>query len=154
MDSDSPPIGTELLLHCMRQRRDILLALRGLTTTQRESSAASDPTVTLGILSRKSTLLDELAFIHQQLRPFHHDDPEQRYWAIPEQRQQCQLLADEGQQLLREIIDIEQATVQAITTHRDAVAAQLQNGTDSVLANNAYTAGEQLHASSLDLSNL
>jgi hypothetical protein len=138
----------------MRQRRDILLTLRGLTTTQRESSAASDPTVTLGILSRKSTLLDELAAIHQQLQPFHYDDPEQRLWALPEQRQQCQLLADEGQQLLREIIDMEQATVEAITTHREAVAAQLQNGTDSVLANNAYTAGDQLQASSLDLSNL
>ncbi len=154
MDSDSPPEGTELLLQCMRQRRDVLLALRSLTTAQRESSLASDPTVTLGILARKSNLLDDLTGIHQQLQPFHFDDPEQRHWSLPTQRQLCQQLADEGQQLLREIIDMEQATVDAIATHREAVAAQLQNGTDSVLASNAYTAGDRLHASSLDLSNL
>jgi len=154
MDSDSPPAGTEFLLQCMRHRRDILLALRALTSAQRESSLASDPTVTLGILARKSSLIDELTAIHQQLQPFHHDDPEHRFWPVPGQRQLCQQLTDEGQQLLREIIDMEQATVNAIATHRDAVAAQLQNGTDSVLASNAYTAGDRLHASSLDLSNL
>lgn len=154
MDIDSPPAGTELLLQCMRHRRDTLLALHGLTTAQCALPLASDPSVTLGILARKSSLIDELTAIHEQLQPFHHDDPEQRLWPVPEQRQLCQQIADEGQQLLREIIAMEQATVEAVSMQRDAVAAQLQNGTDSVLASNAYTAGDRLHASSLDLSNL
>ncbi len=153
MDSESQSANTELLLQCMRQRRDLLLALRALTNSQQEAMQTSEPSVTLGILSRKSNLLDELAQIHQRLIPFHHDDPEQRQWATPERRQLCQQLANEGQQLLREIIAVEQVTVDAISMQRDAIAAQLQNGTDSILASNAYTAGDMLNQSTLDLSN-
>ena len=149
----SPPATTEFLLDTMRQRRDILLALRNLTDAQRDSAPASEAGVTLGILARKAGLLDELAAIHERLQPFHHDDPEQRIWLSPERRHACRQLADEGQQLLREIIAIEQTTVDVITAQRDAVAAQLQQGTDAILASNAYTAGNALNESTLDLSN-
>ena len=138
----------------MRQRRDLLVALRSLTNAQQDAIQTSEPSITLGILARKSSLLDELSEVHYQLIPFHHDDPELRTWATPERRQLCRQLADEGQQLLREIIAVEQATVDAVSTQRDAVAAQLQDGTDSIIASNAYTAGDLLNQSTLDLSNL
>ena len=146
--------GTQLLLQCMRQRRDLLQALRVLSDSQTAAAQNSDVSVTLGILSRKEVLLEELALIREQLRPFHHDDPEQRHWSSPAARRECQQLADEGDRLLNETMRIEEITLAEVSGQRDAIAAQLQNGKDSILAHNAYTAGEQLDESSLDLSDL
>ncbi|MEZ6135919.1 MAG: hypothetical protein R3C53_13530 [Pirellulaceae bacterium] len=144
---------TEFLFQCMQHRRDILRSLRLLTDSHAAAAQADDINVTLGILARKESLLDELAQVLASLQRFHHDDPERRQWISPQRRQTCQALADEGDRLLNETVQLEQATLEEMQSQRDAVAAQLQNGTNSILAHNAYTAGEQLE-SSLDLSDL
>ena len=153
MPPSSQLASTEHLLECMRQRRNLLLAIRKLTEAQQASTGGSDASVTLGILARKESLIDELLILHQQLQPFHVDVPEQRVWSSPQRRVECQQLSDEGKALLTEILLIEQATIEQLSVKRDAVAAQLQNGTDSILASSAYTAGDLLGESSLDLSN-
>jgi hypothetical protein len=144
---------TELLFTCMQQRRDVLLAVRFLTEAQVAASQMADVNVLLGILARKEALLEEFALLNRTLMSFQQPDPEQRLWASPARRQECQSLASEGNRLLAEIIKIDEATLTDMTNHRDAIASQLQNGTDSILAHNAYTAGEQLSDSFLDLSN-
>lgn len=154
MENNAPALTTEILLECLRQRREVLLALRNLTDAQRNPARGGDASITLGILGRKEGLLDELSRIHEQLRPFREEDPDQRVWASPDRRRECQRIADEGQQLLQEILRTEETTLYEVTTQRDAIAAQLRNGTDSILANNAYTAGDALNESSLDLNNL
>ena len=61
-------------------------------------------------------------------------------------------LADEAQRILREIIDHEQSMLTTLTMQRDAVAAQLQQGRDSVLATHAYNSQALLESSTLDIS--
>ncbi len=146
--------GTNLLLQYMQQRRDILYALRLLTDSQTQAARSADVNVTLGILSRKESLISELTALLQLLQPFHADDPDQRQWSSAEARAQCRRLAEEGDRLLEETVRIEESTLAEVTSQRDALAAQLQNGKDSILAHNAYTAGVTLNESSLDLSNL
>ncbi len=145
---------TEFLLQCMRQRRDILQDIRLLTDSLSSAAHAADAEVSLGILARKDALLEEFSKVRQALRQYEQDDPERRIWTSPARRAECQQLADEGNRFLAETVHIDQATLQELHNHQQAIAAQLQNGTDSILARSAYTAGQQIGESILDVGNL
>ena len=145
---------TEELAVCMERRRDILLVLRTLADKQTEAAGTSDIDTTLGILARKESLLEDLAAIVTAMRPYQSDDPEQRVWASAERRAACAEVAKEGDKLLQEIMQVEQTTIDTMTSRREAIAAQLQNGTDSTLARNAYATNDLLSQGGLDIGGL
>ncbi|MEO8271114.1 MAG: hypothetical protein ABI557_15440, partial [Aureliella sp.] len=92
--------------------------------------------------------------IQIKLKPYFNDDPEQRVWKSAQHRQRCRRLADHGQRLLQETMQLEQQALREMTSRRDAVAAQLQDGKDSILAHTAYMADSFLGESALDISGL
>ncbi len=145
---------TETLLDCMQQRCELLEALRILAESQALAASQAEVDLTLGLLARKQSLLDELTEVHAKLRPYFDDDPEQRQWKSPAQRQRCRKLADEGQRLLQETMQLESESLSEMTARRDAVAAQLQDGRDSILAQTAYLADSFLGDSALDIGDL
>ncbi len=145
---------TEVLLACMLQRVELLSALKTLAESQQHAAAQTEVDTTLGLLARKQSLLDELAEVQIKLRPYHHDDPEQRLWRDRERRRQCQQVAQQGQGLLQAIMQLEHNALEQMTSRRDAVAAQLQNGQDSILAHTAYMADSMLDQSALDIEDL
>lgn len=145
---------TDFLLECMRQRCELLDALKTLAESQAMTAGQAEIDLTLGVLGRKQALFEELAEVHQKLKPYLTDDPESRLWRSAEQRQHCRQLAEHGQHLLQQTMHIEQQTLQEMTSRRDAVAAQLQDGQDSILAQSAYQADNLLGAGMLDIADL
>lgn len=145
---------TDCLLDCMRQRCELLDSLKTLAESQAMTAGHAEIDSTLGVLGRKQALFEELAEVQQKLQPYLHDDPECRLWRSAEQRQRCRQLAEQGQRLLQETMHIEQHTLQEMTSRRDAVAAQLQDGQDSILAQTAYQADSLLGAGALDIGDL
>ena len=145
---------TDFLLQCMQVRCELLQGLKTLAESQAIAASHTEIDSTLGLLGRKQTLLEELAVVQQDMRPYFHDDPEQRVWKSAEHRQRCRQLSELGQRLLQETMHLEQEALQELTSRRDAVAAQLQNGRDSILAHSAYMADSLLGESTLDISDL
>lgn len=145
---------TDFLLECMRQRCELLAALKALAESQAMTAEQAEIDLTLGVLGRKQALFDELAEVQHKLQPYMHDDPQSRKWSSAQQRQRCRQLAEHGQRLLQETLHIEQHTLQQMTSRRDAVAAQLQDGQDSILAQTAYQADSLLESGSLDIADL
>ncbi len=145
---------TDFLLNCMQERCDLLEALKTLAESQAIAASHAEIDLTLGILGRKQALLEELADVQNKLKPYFNDDPEQRAWKSAEHRQRCRKLADQCQRLLQETMQLEHEALQEMTSRRDAVAAQLQDGKDSILAHTAYMADSFLGESALDIGDL
>lgn len=142
---------TEFLLQCMVERLEIARALQSLGRSQADAVDGADINATLRILARKQSLLEQLRILGQRLQPYFQDDPEARIWESPDRRHVCQQIADEGSRLLCEATQVDACLLDDMAQRRDALAAQLQDGTDSILAHSAYTAGNGLGISSLDI---
>ncbi len=145
---------TERLLNLMQRRLELLQSLDAVCDLQTECTDDPDVSVLLKVLSRKQVLLEELEVLRQDLEPYLLDDPARRVWKSIERRQYCQLIAEQGHNLLRKMMAGDEATLQEVSRRRDAVASQLQDGTDSVLARTAYTADYILDASELDIGDV
>lgn len=149
-----PCAYTQTLVACMEQRLELLEALKALSDVQASVADEADVNTTLGILARKQALLDELNEVQQRLEPYLHDDPEQRVWPSQERRAYCQRIADQGQRWLQATLQIEQITLDKVSSRRDAVAAQLRDGQDSILAQNAYQSDQLFGSSTLDIGGI
>ena len=145
---------TEILLACLQERCELLEALKILAEAQAIAAGQTEVDATLGLLGRKQALLDELAAVQQKLQPYIVDDPEQRSWSTPQRRRQCQQLAERGQRLLQATMQLEQQALAQMISRRNAVAAQLQDGRDSILAHTAYMADSLLDSGTLDIGDL
>jgi hypothetical protein len=145
---------TETLVGYMQERLELLEALRALADAQAAASEHPEIDTTLSLLARKQTLLQDLANIQVKLSPYMHDEPSQRLWSSASRRQYCQKLADQGQQLLQATLQVEQHSLEKMTSRRDAIAAQLRDGQDSILAHTAYMADQMLGESVLDISSI
>lgn len=151
LPSSSSTEYTELLAKYMQARLDIAQALLALARSQFDSADSEDNNLTVSILSRKQNLLEELDEVQRNLAPYHNDDPEDRVWAAPARRTHCQNIAEQSRTILLETMRLEEATIRQLETRRQAVAAQLQSGSDSVLASNAYQTSTHLDESVLDI---
>lgn len=145
---------TEALLHYMQQRFDIASAVKQLSEATATASRDGDANVTLGFISRKQGLLENLESVQQQLALYLNDDPETRVWSSPQRRQQCRQLSEQGTRILQETAQIEESAIQEMTTKRDAIAAQLQDGRDSTIARTVYGTSDALSNGGLDVSDL
>ncbi len=145
---------TDLLFQLIEKRFHLAAALCQLAEAQYSAAAQDDIDVTLGFLTRKQAILGDLSVIQQQLQPYMNDDPDSRQWRCADLRSRCQQLSGEGSRFLKEAAQLEENTLQKFTTKREAIAAQLQDGRDSILASSAYTAGEVLDGGQLDISDL
>ncbi len=148
------PNDTTRLLSLIERRYDLIRDLVVLTDTQALVSTSEDASTTLGILARKDTLIDQLRQINTHLEPYRGEDPNQRVWPSRQHRQRCQEIAEQSDQLLKEIIEMDEQTIQAMQRSRDAVSAQLRCVEDSLSAQRAYSAERQLSESVLDVSDL
>lgn len=145
---------TDFLIGCMHQRCKLLEALKTLSESQSIAASHSEIDQTLGLLGRKQALLAELADVQTKLKPYFSDDPAQRVWRSSEHRMRCRSLADQCQRLLQETMRLDHEALQQMTARRDAVAAQLRDGRDSILARTAYMADSFLEESALDIGDL
>lgn len=146
-------LETSELRKCLERQLEILSALLLLAQQQADCLGADDVEVLLSMLARKQPLLAELLELQEKLRPYREQDPEQRVWTSTAQREHCQQLVANCTQVHQEILRLEASTLTVLEQHRNAIAAQLQDGRDATLAHTAYSATSLLDESSFDLTN-
>lgn len=142
---------TDLLLECIQQRLELARNLRQLNHAQAAVASSGETDALLSILSRKQSLLESLNALQQRMLPYQDDIPQDRVWATTEHRLRCQEMAAEGGRILAEAMQLEQNTLEEFTARREAIAAQLRDGSDAISARNAYAANDQITGSVLDI---
>ncbi len=150
MDASLEPLKLSQLIE---RQLEILSALLVLAQQQSGCLGVDDVEVLLSMLARKQPLLAELLELQSQLRPYRDVAPEQRTWQSAAQRESCQQIAEACAHTHQEILRLETSTLSELEQHRNAIAAQLQDGRDATLASTAYSAESMLDECSFDLTN-
>ena len=144
-------LETDKLAELVRRKYDCLVQLRAMGARQLELIRGGSITELLDVLSAKQRLIVELQRIQKGLKPFHGQDPEQRRWRTPADRQECAENVRRCETLLGEIMGQEKRSTDELTWRRDEAATRLQGVHRASQARGAYTAGADPVASQLDV---
>ena len=144
-------LETDTLAELIRGKRDCLLQLREMGRRQLELIDSGEVTALLDLLAAKQQPLLELQQIERALDPFRDQDPDDRQWATPQDRDLCAEQLRQCETLLSEIVSQEKCSEGAMVRRRDAAAAKLQGAHLADQARGAYTAGPAGEISQLDL---
>lgn len=131
-------LPTDNLAELIRKKHQILVQLRDIGLRQQKLVEASATTGLLQLLGAKQHLIGALQMVERNLRPFQSDDPEQRQWRNPSDRAACAERANECQQLLSEVMELERSQEARMVQRRDEVAAQLHRAGAAHQAVDAY----------------
>ncbi len=154
LDKDSASY-TERLVVLLETKLDLVESLHTLSCSQNSLVSSQDVSVTLGLIARRDVLVDQLVQVQSQLQTYQGEDPEERIWQSEDRRAYCRDIASKVEQLIKEILRLDEETLQTMCHQRDLVAAELQHGLDSNSAQRAYTSGDALQQPSvLDISDL
>jgi hypothetical protein len=145
-------LNTEELSSLLERQLEILSALLMLAQQQVDYLGADNVELLLSMLARKQPLINELLELQANLQPFREQDPEQREWVSEHKRAHCQQLVAQCTQMHQELLRLEAMMLSELELHRNAVAAQLQDGRDATLAHTAYSAEALLDESTFDLT--
>lgn len=143
---------TDNLYTLMASKVEVLEQLCELAKQQATITQSGDAVILLGFLSRKQPLMDRLGDLQEGLAIYQADNPSDRHWRSPELRVSCRAGSERCQQLLSEIVLLEKQSLDEMSSRRDALAAQLQDGHDGTLAAQAYQTSASLAEGSLDLT--
>ncbi|PQO34846.1 hypothetical protein DTL21_15250 [Bremerella cremea] len=131
---------TDQLVQLIDQKHEVLTQLLTLSQYQLRLAGHDDHIVDLmRVLSAKQTLIERLTRIDRTIDPFRQQDPEARVWRSSSDRTKCSQTAQQCEVLLTELKTIEQRSTDAVSSHRDEIAAMLREthtSTDSVTAYN------------------
>lgn len=146
---------TERLVALLETKLDLVESLHTLSSSQNCLSPSQDVSANLGLIARRDVIVDQLIHVQSQLQTYQGEDPEIRIWRDEHRRTHCRDVASRVESLIKEIIRLDEQTLQTMCQQRDLVATQLQYGADSNLAQRAYTSGDALQQPSvLDVSDL
>jgi hypothetical protein len=145
---------TERLHELISERFEVVQNLYDLTQAHAAALSGDELAVTMSILARKECLVDRLRQIHGSLETYQNESPESRSWQDDDHRQQTRRLADQSDDMLRKILELDGQTLRTMQDQRDAVAAQLRHGHDSTSAQEAYSAEQNLGQGLLDISEI
>lgn len=147
-----PEFETDTLLELVGEKHDCLLHLNTMGQKQAELIQQDDMSGLLDLLAAKQRLLLKLRAIEKRLDPFRSQDPQQRCWRSPENRQLCAEKLQECEAILAEIISREKGSEDELTRRRDATANRLQGAHAAGIARDAYSAEEARRNNQLDIS--
>lgn len=146
---------TERLVVLLETKLDLVESLYTLSCSQNSLVSNQDVSVTLGLIARRDVIVDQLIQVQSHLQTYQGEDPEQRVWQSEARRIYCRDVASKVEQLIKEILRLDENTLETMCHQRDLVAAELQHGLDSNLAQRAYTSGDALQQPSvLDICDL
>jgi len=146
-----PTSRTDVLAELVRSKLVCLEQLHELGRRQYDLIERDDMTTLLDVLAGKQRTLMTLQQIERGLDPFRGEDPQQRRWTTPQQRQTCSGQLDRCEALLDEIVQQEKRSEQELVRRRDRVASQLQGAHLACQARGAYTAETSQNVNQLDL---
>lgn len=145
---------TERLHELISERFEVVQNLYALTQAHAAALSGDELAVTMSILARKECLVDRLRQIHGSLEAYQNEPSESRSWQDDDHRQHTRRLADQSDDMLRKILELDGQTLRTMQDQRDAVAAQLRHGHDSTSAQEAYSAEQNLGQGLLDISEI
>jgi len=145
-------LESKQLASLLERKLECLERLHALSQTQLEVIGAGQMSQLLSILSSKQQALAEFHIIEQSLKPFAGQDPDQRHWAEPADRESCAGLLTRCERLLHEIVQQEKQAETLLRKHRDEAASRLHGACDSSHARSAYALSDSRRAAHLDLS--
>jgi flagellar biosynthesis/type III secretory pathway chaperone len=145
-------MDTAILAQLVHRKRECLVQLAGLVRRQQTLIEAEEMTHLLDVLAAKQRLLHELEKIERALDPFRGQQPAERRWASPDDRQRCATELDDCRRLLAEIVAQERLCESDLSRRRDQAAEQLQGSHRARDARRAYTAGDGPSINQMDLS--
>lgn len=134
----STPGDTEVLYALFEAKAMLLRELRELTLQQGDSVSKQDMPELLNLLARKQSLMDRLMSIQEKMSAFANDAPDDRVWRGPERRTACRAFQAECERLVRELLVLENRSIDQMSQQRDIVASQLQQVTDAMRLSRAY----------------
>jgi hypothetical protein len=147
-------LATETLAKLVQAKRSCLTRLREAGRRQLELINSGEMAALLDLLATKQRMLQQLQRIEQALDPFRQEDPRQRVWRTPLDRQSCAEEIAQCDALLAEVIELEKTSESALVRQRAETAARLEGIRAAAEAQRAYAApaGEELsRLSELDL---
>lgn len=143
--------STDKLYQLCEQRLHVLQQIRALTLQQYDQVHTLETDQLLSLLAQKQHLLDEIQSIQAQLIPYQQEDPDSRRWSSKERRAQCREWMEQGQGILKDLVALEAASIEALSQQRDGVASELQLYRSSQEVRSAYDSHEMFHgAAQLD----
>ena len=142
---------TDVLAELVGSKLACLELLRELGQRQYDLIERDDMTSLMDVLARKQRTLIKLQQIEKGLNPFRDEDPRQRRWSTPQQRQTCSGQLDQCEALLDEIVREEKRSERELVRRRDQVAEQLQGAHLACQAHGAYTAEATHNVNQLDI---
>jgi flagellar biosynthesis/type III secretory pathway chaperone len=144
-------MDTATLAQLVHHKREYLAQLASLVRRQQTLIEAEQMSLLLDVLGAKQRLLRGLEQIERGLDPYRQEQPDQRRWAKPEDRQRCAAELEECRQLLDQIVTLERQCESDLSRRRDQAAERLQGMHLARDARSAYT-GEGPGLSQMDLS--
>lgn len=145
-------LETDLLAELIQRKHACLTQLRAMGRKQFDTVVDGSMTDLLEILAAKQRVLADLQRVQRALAPFSAQDPSERQWSTPEQRQQCAAQLEQCDGLLREIVEQERQSESVLIRRRDEAAAQLQGVHAASQARGAYAGRSQASSRHLDLT--
>lgn len=146
--------NTDRLNELIVERYEVVRNLLSLTEAHASAACKQDLTVTMSILSRKDSLIDRLGQLQKDFELYRCQPPESRVWRDDFVRLETQRMADQSDEILRKILELDGQTLRSMQDNRDAIAAQLHHESDSMSAQRAYGSEQLLTESVLDISDL
>jgi hypothetical protein len=143
---------TQRLHELINQKKAVLAQLRKLAERQVEFIQNGDMGHLLGLLAAKQRLLQQLQHVERELDPFREQDPDQRQWRSPVERQQARQAAQDCETLLAEIMEVEKRCESDLIHRRDAAGRRLQGVHSAAQATQAYASTSSPCRGQLDLS--
>ncbi len=147
-------LATETLAKLVRAKRSCLTQLREAGRRQLELINSGEMAALLDLLATKQRMLQQLQRIEQALDPFRQEEPDQRVWRTPQDRQRCAEEITQCDALLAEVLALEKTSEAALVRQRAETAARLEGIRAAAEAWRAYAApaGQELNQlSELDL---
>lgn len=146
---------TTRLATLVELKLSLLERLVELGQSQVEFIDAGDYTQLLKLLGVKQRVLGGLSDVESALGPFKEQAPESRPWPTTGDRLRCQEQLRRCEELLRMILNQEQASEQQMVTQRDEHTRQIESLQFTARAQSAYHAEEwqgSVPLSQLDLA--
>lgn len=146
-----PYDNTDRLAKLIALKHDVLAHLHALAQRQLAVIAADEVDRLMSLLAEKQKLLHQLERIERTLDPFRQQDADARLWRTPQQRRQCQVIADRANILLAELMQLEKQAEAGLIASRDTTAHELQAASSALAARQAYVAAPAAPSQGLDL---
>ena len=143
---------TDILAALVGKKLACLAQLHALADRQLSLITAGKLGDLLRVLAAKQQLLADMQEIERKLAPFRGQEPRERRWRSPADRDRCAEQLDRCESLLADILRREKQGEVELKQRRDEAAVQLRGAHSAGQARQAYTSAHAAPGVGLDLS--